>query len=67
MIVITVAVAMIVMTMVVVITMVVLERPEDMLEHPLGYMTALFSRRLIREAEVNPLIDTDVDHVLCCV
>jgi hypothetical protein len=48
---------------IIVITLIV-QRPQEMAEGPLGHVSALLPRRCVREAEVNALVDSSVDHLL---
>jgi len=43
------------------IIVVIVERPQEVLEDPAGHLFALLPRRLVREAEVDALVDTGVD------
>ena len=52
---------------VVLIITVIVDRPQEVLESPLGYVPALPPRRCVREAEVDALVDADVDCILGCV
>ena len=45
----------------------IVDRPQEVLESPLGYVPALPPRRCVREAEVDALVDADVDCILGCV
>jgi len=47
----------------IVLMFVISDRPQEVREGPLGYASALLPRLLVREAEVDALIDADVDHV----
>jgi hypothetical protein len=43
---------------------VIVERPQEVSEDHGGYLSSLLSRRFVREAEVDALVDTGFDHFL---
>ena len=43
---------------------VILDRPQEMLEDPLGYALTLHPRLRVRECEVYPLVNSGNDHVI---
>jgi hypothetical protein len=52
---------------VVLIITVIVDRPQEVLESLLGYVPALPPRRCVGEAEVDALVDANVDCILGCV
>ena len=59
-------VSILMIIVVVLIITVIVDRPQEVLESPLGYVPALPPRRCVREAEVDAL-KMDVDYILGCV
>ena len=60
-------VSILMIIVVVLIITVIVDRPQEVLESPLGYVPALPPRRCVREAEVDALTDANVDYILGCV
>ena len=57
-------IAVIVVTVVtVVIVVVTVERPQEVLEGPVRHVPALPTRHCVREAEVDAVVDANVDHI----
>ena len=50
-----------------IIVTVIMDRPLEVLESPLGYVPALLPRRCVRELEVDALVDANADYILGCV
>ena len=50
-----------------IIVTVIMDRPLEVLESPLGYVPALLPRRCVRELEVDALVGANADYILGCV
>ena len=60
-------VSILMIIVVILIITVIIDRPLEVLESPLGYVPALPPRRFVRELEVDALVDANVDYILGCV
>src|SRR6266403_1312538 len=50
-----------------IIAIVVVDRAQEVREDPLGHVAPLLPRLHVRKAEVDPLVDAYVDHILGCI
>ena len=60
-------VSILMIIVVILIITVIIDRPLEVLESPLGYVPALLPRRCVRELEVDALVGANADYILGCV